>query len=222
MHNTKKITKTLSYVGVSDRRLTLFENIFPIEGISYNSYMLKDEKTVLFDTVDISACEQFIENIEYELEGRELDYIVVNHMEPDHASTLQIIANKYPKAVIVTNKKAQTMIKQFFDFNIEERIHLVKEGDTLNIGNHTLTFVMAPMVHWPESMVTYEVTEKILFSADAFGTFGALDGNIFADEINFEYDHKSNHSVLINQPNTCPLAVDSRPHSCTQSSLTNL
>ncbi|MGN0018079.1 MAG: flavin reductase [Candidatus Gastranaerophilaceae bacterium] len=188
MYNTRKITDSLSYVGVSDRRLTLFENIFPIEGVSYNSYILKDEKTVLFDTVDISACEQFIENIEHELNGKELDYIIVNHMEPDHASTLQIIANKYPKAIIVTNKKAQTMIKQFFDFNIDERIHLVKEGDTLNIGKHTLTFVMAPMVHWPESMVTYEVTEKILFSADAFGTFGALNGNIFADEVNFEHE----------------------------------
>ena len=186
MYNTKKITEDLSFLGVSDRRLALFENVFPIErGVSYNSYLLKDEKNVLLDTVDNSVLQQFEENLEYELNGKNLDYIVINHMEPDHAATLQVIANKYPQAKIITNAKAKTMMKQYFDFDVETRVELVKEGDTLNTGKHTLTFVMAPMVHWPEAMVTYDITDKILFSADAFGTFGALNGNIFADELNF-------------------------------------
>ena len=189
MHNTKKITEDLAFLGVSDRRLALFENVFPIErGVSYNSYLLKDEKTVLLDTVDNSVLSQFEENLEYELGERTLDYIIINHMEPDHAATLQVIANKYPQAKIVTNTKAKAMMKQFFEFDVEERVMLVKEGDTLNTGKHTLTFVMAPMVHWPEAMVTYDITDKILFSADAFGTFGALNGNIFADEVDFEHD----------------------------------
>lgn len=186
MHNTKKITEDLYFLGASDRRLALFENVFPIErGVSYNSYLLKDEKTVLLDTVDNAVLEQFEENLEYELNGRNLDYIIINHMEPDHASTLQVISNKYPNAKIITNAKAKNMMKQYFDFDVEGRVEVIKEGDTINTGKHTLTFVMAPMVHWPEAMVTYDVTDKILFSADAFGTFGALNGNIFADELNF-------------------------------------
>ena len=187
MYNTRKITDDLTWIGANDRRLALFENVYPLpKGVSYNSYILKDEKTVLLDTVDMSVCSQFLENLEYELEGRNLDYIIVNHMEPDHASVLQIIAEKYPTAKIVCNAKTVGMIKQFFNFDIDARAQVVKEGDTLNTGRHTLTFVMAPMVHWPEVMVTYDVTDKILFSADAFGTFGTVSGNLFADEVNFK------------------------------------
>lgn len=186
MYNTRKITDDLVWIGANDRRLALFENVYPIpNGVSYNSYILKDEKTVLLDTVDMSVCSRFLENLEHELNGSPLDYVIVNHMEPDHASVLQIIANKYPNSKIVCNAKTVGMIKQFFDFDIDSRVMIVKEGDTLNTGRHTLTFVMAPMVHWPEVMVTYDVTDKILFSADAFGTFGALSGSIFADEFNF-------------------------------------
>ena len=187
MYNTKKINNDFTYIGVSDRRLALFENVFPIErGVSYNSYLLKDEKTVLLDTVDNSVLERFLENLKFELGERQLDYIVVNHMEHDHAGTLQAIIQRYPDAKIVSNAKASVMMKQYFDFNVDEKLYLVKEGDILETGNHQLTFVMAPMVHWPEVMVTYDLTDKILFSADAFGTFGALNGNIFADEVNFE------------------------------------
>lgn len=187
MYNTKKINEDFTYIGASDRRLALFENVFPIErGVSYNSYLLKDEKTVLLDTVDNSVLERFLENLKFELGERQLDYIVVNHMESDHAGTLQAIIQRYPDAKIVSNAKASVMMKQYFDFNVDEKLYLVKEGDILETGNHQLTFVMAPMVHWPEVMVTYDLTDKILFSADAFGTFGALNGNIFADEVNFE------------------------------------
>ena len=187
MHCTKKITEDLLWIGANDRHLSLFENVYPIEkGVSYNAYLLNDEKTVLFDTVDKNVSIQFFENLKYALNGRKLDYIIVNHMEPDHAATLQDTAEKYPEAKIICNQKTLTMIKQFFDFDIDSRVQVIKEGDTVNTGKHTFTFVMAPMVHWPEAMVTYDITDKVLFSADAFGTFGAISGNIFADEVNFE------------------------------------
>lgn len=187
MYCVKNITDDLVFLGVNDRRLALFENVYPIEkGVSYNSYLLKDEKTVLLDTVDKEASIQFFENLKYALDGKKLDYIIVNHLEPDHAATLQDVAAKYPEAKIVCNKKTLSMIKQFFDFDIDSKAQIIQEGDVLNTGKHNLTFVMAPMVHWPEAMVTYDTTDKILFSADAFGTFGALSGNIFADEVNFE------------------------------------
>lgn len=187
MHCTKKINDDLVWIGVNDRHLSLFENVYPIEkGVSYNSYLLNDEKTVLFDTVDKCASIQFFENLEFALNGKKLDYIIVNHIEPDHSATLQDVVNKYPSAKIICNKKTQSMIKQFFDFDIEEKTQIIAENDILNTGKHSLTFVMAPMVHWPEAMVTYDLTDKILFSADAFGSFGAMSGNIFADEVNFE------------------------------------
>ena len=190
MHCTRKICDDLIYIGASDRRLALFENIYPIpNGVSYNSYLLKDEKTVLLDTVDHSVCLQFMENLNYALDGRELDYLVINHMEPDHAATIGEIARRYPKTKMVVNAKTLAMIKQFFDFDIDSRAVIVKEGDTLSVGHHTLTFVMAPMVHWPEVMVTYDLTDKILFSADAFGSFGALNGHLFADEVDFEHQY---------------------------------
>ena len=189
MYCIKKIKDDLFWVGGTDRRLTLFENAFPIpRGVSYNAYVLKDEKTVLFDTVDNSIGDQLFENLEAVLEGRTLDYVIVNHMEPDHASTLSEVVRRYPEVKIVCNAKTVAIIKQFFDFDIDSRAVIVKENDTFCTGKHTYTFVMAPMVHWPEVMVTYDMTDKILFSADAFGTFGAMNGNIFADEVNFERD----------------------------------
>ena len=189
MYNTKKITKDLFWVGANDRRLSLFEGVYPVPiGVSYNSYLLMDEKTVLLDTADKSVSHQFMENIAHVLGDRDLDYLVINHMEPDHCAEIPCIMKKYPNVKVVCNAKIQTMIIQFFDFEIpEEQLILVKEGDTLNTGKHNLTFVFAPMVHWPEVMVTYDTVDKILFSADAFGTFGSVDGNIFADEVDFEH-----------------------------------
>ena len=189
MYCVKTIKEDLFWVGGTDRRLALFENAFPIpRGVSYNAYVLMDEKTVLFDTVDKAVGQQFFENLEAVLKGRELDYVVVDHMEPDHCATLGEVAARYPDAKVVCNAKTVSIIKQFYDFDIDARALVVKEGDTLNTGKHSLTFVMAPMVHWPEVMVTYDTTDKILFSADAFGTFGAMNGNLYADEVNFERD----------------------------------
>jgi len=186
MYNVKKITDDLFWVGGNDRRLALFENVYPIpEGISYNSYVLMDEKTVLLDTADSAIMELFTENVKAVLNGRKLDYIIVNHMEPDHSASLMRIAELYPEARIVTSAKAKTMMGQFFDFDMD-RVDVVKEGDTLTTGRHTLSFVAAPMVHWPEVIFTFDQTDGTLFSADAFGTFGALNGNLFADEVNFE------------------------------------
>jgi len=189
MESTRKITEDLYFVGVNDRRIELFENIYPVEkGVSYNSYILLDEKTVLFDTVDKNAGEEFLNNVKAVLKDRKLDYIVVNHMEPDHCAMLEEVVLRYPDVKIVTNQKAVNMIKQFFDFDIDSRAVVVKENDTLTTGKHTLTFVMAPMVHWPEAMVTYDSYNKVLFSSDAFGTFGAIDGNLYTDEVNYEKD----------------------------------
>lgn len=189
MYCTQSVYSDILYVGASDRRLALFENVFPIpRGVSYNSYLVLDEKTVLLDTVDKAVGERFLENLAHGLNGRPLDYVVVNHMEPDHCATLGEVLKKYPEAQVVGNAKTFGMIGQFFDIDLTGRTVTVKEGDTLNTGRHTFTFVMAPMVHWPEVMVTYDATDRILFSADAFGTFGALNGNIFADQVNFERD----------------------------------
>ncbi|SFR83530.1 FprA family A-type flavoprotein [Anaeromicropila populeti] len=189
MKCVRKVTEDIFWVGASDRRLALFENIFPIpRGVSYNAYLLLDEKNVLFDTVDFAVSRQFIENLKGLLGEKTIDYLIVNHMEPDHGATLQEIASIYPDMKIVGNAKTVQMIKQFFDFDIDSRSVVIKEADTLSTGKHTLQFYMAPMVHWPEVMVTYDMESKILFSADAFGTFGALNGNIFNDEILFEQD----------------------------------
>lgn len=187
MYCIKKIIDDLFWVGGSDRRLALFENAYPIpRGIAYNSYVLLDEKTVLFDTVDRAISGQFIENVEAVLGGRNLDYIFVNHMEPDHCATLGEMVRRYPDVKVVCNAKTVPIINQFYEFGVDDRAVIVKEGDTFSTGKHNFTFYMAPMVHWPEVMVTYDATDKILFSADAFGTFGAMNGNIFADELNFE------------------------------------
>lgn len=189
MHCTKKITSDLVWLGGSDRRLALFENVYPIpRGVSYNAYLIRDEKTALLDTVDQAIAERFFENLEYALQGKPLNYVIVNHMEPDHAATLGETLSRHPEAVVIGNAKTLPMIRQFFPMEVEGRFQAVKEGDTLSLGRHELTFVMAPLVHWPEVMMTYDATEKALFCADAFGTFGAMDGNIFADEVNFERD----------------------------------
>ncbi len=189
MYCVKRINDDLFWVGGTDRRLALFENAYPIpRGVSYNAYLLLDEKTVLFDTVDRAITEQFFENIDALLKGRALDYVVVNHMEPDHCATLGEIVLRYPGVQVVCNPKTIPIIKQFYNFDIDSRAIVVNENDTLCTGRHTFTFLMAPMVHWPEVMVTYDTTDKTLFSADAFGTFGAMNGNLFADEVNFERD----------------------------------
>lgn len=187
MQNVKKITSDIYWVGASDRRIELFENVYPVpDGVSYNSYVIIDEKTCLMDGVDESVTRQFLENLDHALQGRTLDYMVVQHMEPDHCATIPVLLAKYPGLKIVASAKAVQMISSFF--HIDAGAMVIKEGDELSLGRHNLKFVSAPMVHWPEVMVTYDEAEGILFSADAFGSFGALGGNIFADEVDWERD----------------------------------
>lgn len=189
MYCTRKVAEDIYWIGGSDRRLALFENLFPIpRGVAYNSYLIMDEKTVVMDTADASITRQFIENIAHVLNGRPLDYLVVNHMEPDHCANIEELLVRYPEMKIVGNVKTHNMIRQFYDADLEGKTITVKEGDTLSLGKRTLHFFFAPMVHWPEVMVAWEETDKILFSADAFGSFGALNGNIFNDEVNFDRD----------------------------------
>ena len=189
MYCVRNVTSDLYWVGANDHRLALFENCFPIpRGVSYNAYCLLDEKTVLFDTVDWSACRQLLENLNHVLNGRELDYLLINHLEPDHAACIEEILLRHPKVKVISNEKAFMLMRQF-GFHVDDHECIeVKEGDTFSFGRHTVTFVGAPMVHWPEAMVTFDVTDGVLFSADAFGTFGALNGNIFADQVDFERD----------------------------------
>ena len=189
MHSVRKVTDDLYWVGANDHRLTLFENIHPIpQGVSYNAYLLKDEQTVLFDTVDWSACRQLLENLDYLLGDRQLDVLLINHMEPDHGASIEEILLRYPKCKVISTEKAFMFMRQFgFDIDEYELIE-VSEGDTYCFGAHTVTFVSAPMVHWPEAMVTLDVTNGVLFSADAFGSFIALDGKLFNDEVNFDRD----------------------------------
>ena len=187
MYNVKKVNEDLYWIGASDRRLALFENIYPIpRGVSYNSYVILDEQTVLLDTVDKSVSGQFFENLEHVLGNRPLDYMIVNHMEPDHCAIVEEVVRRFPEVKVVGNAKTFNMMKQFFTFDVDAHAVVIKEGDTISTGKHTLAFAMIPMVHWPEAMVTYDAYDKVLFSADAFGTFGALNGNVFADEVNFK------------------------------------
>lgn len=180
------------WVGGNDRRLARFEAAFPIPcGISYNAYLVLDEKTVLLDCVDKAISGLFFENISFLLKERPLDYVIINHVESDHAGTLQELVYLYPQVTIVCSTAALTMLKQFFTFDVRERAVTVKEGESLKAGRHTFKFVSAPMVHWPEVMVSYDASDKILYSADAFGTFGAINGSIFADEVNFEQHYLS-------------------------------
>ena len=186
MYCTRKVLDDLIWVGADDRRLACFEGVYGVpDGVSYNSYLLLDEKTVLFDTVDKAVGAVFLENVAHGLNGRKLDYLLISHMEPDHAATIETLCLRYPEAKIICNAKIQTMLAQFFTLDLSGRLHVVKEGDSLSVGKHELTFVNAPMVHWPEVMMTYDKTDKVLFSADAFGTFGALNGRLFADEGDF-------------------------------------
>jgi flavorubredoxin len=189
MYCVRNVTEDLYWIGANDHRLSLFENIHPIpEGVSYNAYVLLDEKTVLFDTIDWSSCRQFLENLEHVLNGRPLDYMVINHMEPDHGASIEEVLLRYPNVTIISTEKAFMLMRQF-GFQVDgHTLEEVKEGDTRCFGKHTVTFVAAPMVHWPEAMVTFDVTDGVLFAADAFGTFGALDGKLFNDELNFEKD----------------------------------
>ncbi len=189
MYCVRTVTDDLYWVGANERRLALFENVHPIpRGVSYNSYLLLDEKTALFDTVDWAVCRQFLENIEHVLNGRDLDYLVINHMEPDHAASMEEVLIRYPNAKIISTEKAFLFMRQF-GFQVDQReTVVVKEGDTFSFGRHTVAFAMAPMVHWPEAMVTFDTTNGVLFSADAFGSFGALNGKLFADEVNFDRD----------------------------------
>lgn len=187
MSNVQNVTENIYWVGGSDRRLALFENLFPLEnGITYNAYLIMDEKTALLDTVDCAVTHQFFDNLETALDGRALDYLVVTHMEPDHCANIKELCRRWPDVKIVGNATTFRFIGQFFGMELEGRTVEVKEGDELALGRHRLHFVMAPMVHWPEVMFCWESTESILFSADAFGTFGGYAGNLFSDELDYE------------------------------------
>lgn len=186
MYCTRKVNEDITWVGGNDRRLAMFEGVYSIpDGVSYNSYLILDEKTILFDTVDRAVGKVFFENVAHTLNGRKLDYVVVQHMEPDHSATLMDLLCRYTDTKIVCTKKTSEMICQFFDEDVLDRAIIVKENDTLSTGRHEFQFIMAPMVHWPEVMFTYDKTDKVLFSADAFGTFNALNGALFADELDF-------------------------------------
>ena len=190
MYCVRKVNEDYTWIGADSRRLAVFEGVFGVpEGVSYNSYLLLDEKTVLFDTVDAQVIRQFRENLLHTLSGRTLDYIVVHHMEPDHTAELEDLVLRFPEVQILCTAMAKTMIGQFFGHAYDDRIHVCKEGDTLCTGRHTFTFLMAPMVHWPEVMLTYDATDKLLLSADAFGCFGALNGHLYADEVDFDRDY---------------------------------
>lgn len=170
------ISDAIKYIGVDDKDIDLFESQYIVpNGISYNSYVILDEKICVLDTVDKRKTDEWVANLENVLDGKTPDYLIINHLEPDHASNIQLLADKYPDMKLVGNVKTFNMLPQFFDIDLTDRTVTVKEGDSLNLGEHTLSFYMAPMVHWPEVMVTYESKEKVLFSADGFGKFGALD-----------------------------------------------
>ncbi len=189
MENIRNITESIIWVGASDRRIQRFENMFPLtQGVSYNSYLIVDEKTALLDTVDSAVTEQYLENVHAGLDGRSLDYLIVHHMEPDHCRNIVSILNSYPEAKLVGNAKTFSFFEQFYSDHYTDRYHLIKENDTLNLGNHELQFMMAPMVHWPEVFTSYEKHNKIWFTADAFGTFHALNGNIFTSEVDVKHD----------------------------------
>ena len=189
MYCVRNITEDLYWVGANDHRLHLFENIHPIpKGVSYNAYLLLDQETVLFDTVDWSAYRQLAENMDYLLGDRPLDWLVINHMEPDHGASIEQILLRYPDVKIISTEKAYMLMRQFGFHPDGHTCVTVAEGDTHCFGGHTVTFVAAPMVHWPEAMVTFDTTNGVLFSADAFGSFIALDGKLFADEVDFDRD----------------------------------
>ena len=188
MHCTRKIDDDIIWVGADNRRLAFFEAVYSVKkGVSYNSYLILDDKTALIDTADRSVTDTFLENVEYTLSGRPLDYLVIQHMEPDHSATLMDVLIRHPECEVVCNKKIFDMITAFKNVSVKARI--VTDGDILELGKHRLTFISAPMVHWPEVMVSYDMTSGTLFSADAFGMFGALNGALFSDEVDFDRDY---------------------------------
>ena len=189
MYCVRKVTDDIYWVGANEHRLHLFENIHPIpRGVSYNAYLLLDKKTALFDTVDWAACRQLLENLDHLLNGRPLDYLVINHMEPDHGASIEEVLLRYPDVTIISTEKSFMLMRQF-GFAVDSHpLMEVKEGDSISFGKHTVQFIAAPMVHWPEVMVSFDSTDGVLFSADAFGSFGALYGKLFADEVNFDRD----------------------------------
>lgn len=187
VNNTYEFLPCIYLVGGNDRRIERFENMFPLpNGVAYNSYLISDEKTALLDTVDSAISAEYMENITHVLNGRQLDYLIINHMEPDHCANIEEVLRRYPNVKVIGNAKTFQFFNQYYSMDMSKNCLEVKEGDEISLGKHTLRFYMAPMVHWPEVMVTYETSQGILFSADAFGSFGALSGNIFADEV--EYD----------------------------------
>lgn len=184
MYNIKKVTESIIYVGSSDRGEKRFENVYPLpRGMAYNSYVIMDEKIAVMDTIDSELSDIYFDNVTEVLNGKSPDYLIVHHMEPDHCYNIKRLANKYNEMKIVCTAKAEKMIGQFFGDMFNDRIIKVAEGDTLSLGKHNLRFILAPMVHWPEVMYSYEESEKVLFSADAFGAFGANDGNLFLSEV---------------------------------------
>lgn len=186
MHSIYEISPKIFWVGGNDRRLERFENMFPLpNGVSYNSYLILDEKTALIDTVDSSISALYLENVTFALDKRQLDYLIINHMEPDHCANIEEIVRRYPKVKLVGNQKTFQFFRQFYSLDMSSNYYEVKEGSEISLGTHILRFYMAPMVHWPEVMFTYEISKGILFSADAFGSFGALAGNVFADEVEY-------------------------------------
>lgn len=190
MHNEQKVTDHIYWIGGNDFVSTRFENLIPISrGISYNSYFIDDEKTAVLDTVDSVIRDVFMDNVSHLLHGRQLDYIVINHMEPDHSGSLLALVRAYPEAKIIATPQAQKMIGQYFHVSLKDRFLSSDEKLEISLGNHRLRFLKAPMVHWPEVTFTYEETEKVLFSADAFGTFGVLNGSVFADDVDYEEEY---------------------------------
>ena len=190
MYNTHEITTGVHWIGGNDRRLERFENLFPLRfGVAYNSFLIMDEKTCLMDTVDLSISQLFLENVEHVLNGRTLDYMVVNHMEPDHCGNIESIIRRYPDVRFIGNTKTFQFFEQFYGFDARKNYQMVKDQDELDLGSRTLRFYTAPMVHWPEVMMTLDVTNHILFSSDAYGTFGAHNGTYFADEMDYRRDH---------------------------------
>ncbi|MBO1263613.1 FprA family A-type flavoprotein [Proteiniclasticum sp. SCR006] len=186
MYNVREISPQIYWIGGNDRRLEQFENLFPLtNGVSYNSWLILDEKTAIIDTVDDAVTDQYLENIEHLMQGRELDYLIINHMEPDHCGNIENLVRRYPNVKVVGNKKSFQLFNQFYNMDITDNQMLVGEGDEISLGKHNLKIITAPMVHWPEVMMNYETTEGILFAADAFGTFGALTGNLFDDEVDY-------------------------------------
>ena len=189
MRCIRNITEDLVWVGVNNRRLMLFEGVYDApKGVSYNSYLLLDEKTVLFDTVDEAVRGRFMENLSFALNGRELDYLVIQHVEPDHAAAIKDVLAAYPKVALVGSEKTRAVLSRFIR-NATLNFYIIDEKSLLITGRHSLRFVFTPMVHWPEVLMTYDETDKILFSADAFGAFGATNGALFADEVNFEVEY---------------------------------